>query len=159
MERGLCVKGGNMIHNFMKLEISAVSVNESFARVTVAAFAAQLDPTVDEITELKTAVSEAVTNAIVHGYEGRGGTIEMMCGMDETGELTIVISDGGRGIENVELARQPFYTTSSDGERSGMGFSVMEAFMDSVEVESKPDEGTVVTMKKRIADTSERSNG
>lgn len=148
-----------MYQNRMKTEFSAISQNEALARMLAAAFAAQLNPTIEELTDIKTAVSEAVTNAIVHGYEGRGGTIEMMCGMDETGELTIVISDGGRGIENVELARQPFYTTSSDGERSGMGFSVMEAFMDSVEVESKPGKGTVVTMKKRIADVAERSNG
>ena len=147
MERGLCVKGGNMIHNFMKLEISAVSVNESFARVTVAAFAAQLDPTVDEITELKTAVSEAVTNVVVHAYPDKIGNIAIKVST-ENNKIFISISDNGVGIQDIERALTPFYTSKPDEERSGMGFTVMEGFMDKLEVVC--NKGVTVNMYKSL---------
>ena len=147
MERGLCVKGGNMIHNFMKLEISAISVNESFARVTVAAFAAQLDPTVDEITELKTAVSEAVTNSVIHGYDCNGGVVTISAELFDNG-ITVTVEDNGLGIDDVTKARTPLFTTKPAEGRSGMGFTVMEMFMDTVEVTSQAGAGTKVCMTK-----------
>ena len=135
--------------NEMKLEFLSKSCNESFARVVAAAFASQLDPTVDELEDVKTAVSEAVTNAIIHGYEGVEGRILMHCKMfDNTIEISI--SDEGCGIENVEWARQPLYTSKSDEERSGLGFTVMESFMDEVEVISSLGVGTTVTMRKEF---------
>ncbi|ERI90739.1 anti-sigma F factor [Clostridiales bacterium oral taxon 876 str. F0540] len=136
-----------MYDNKIKIEFSSKSQNEGFARVAVAAFVSQLDPTIEEITDVKTAVSEAVTNAIIHGYGGKDGivTIEAMI---EKNELTIEISDEGVGIENIELAMQPLYTSRPDLERSGMGFTVMETFMDSLEVKSKDEKGTKVIMKK-----------
>ena len=139
--------------NNMKAEFLSLSQNECLARMIASAFAAQFDPTVEELTDIRTAVSEAVTNAIIHGYMDRQGTVYMEFYRDGS-EFTVVIRDTGRGIVNVELARQPFYTTMPEMERSGMGFAVMEAFMDSVEVESAPDHGTTVTMKKRIAAVS-----
>jgi stage II sporulation protein AB (anti-sigma F factor) len=135
--------------NEMKLEFLGISENEAFARVVVAAFAAQLDPTLDEINDVKMAVSEAVTNSIVHGYEGTVGKVCIGATLDEN-EIEIEITDNGRGIENVELARQPMYTTGSEDERSGMGFTVMETFMDSIEVFSEVGRGTVVKMRKTI---------
>lgn len=138
-----------MFQNEMKLEIPSKSQNESFARVVVAAFASQLDPTIEELSDVKTAVSEAVTNAIIHGYENKPGVIEIKCRIEER-RLTVEINDFGRGIEDVELARQPLYTSKPDMERSGMGFTVMETFMDDLEVESSPREGTRVKMIKNF---------
>ncbi len=135
--------------NCMKVSFDAISQNEALARTLAAAFAAQLDPTIEELADIRTAVSEAVTNAIIHGYGNRGGTVTMECTLDEDA-FTITVRDEGRGIENVELAMQPFYTSAPELERSGMGFSVMQAFMDSVAVDSAPGRGTAVTMKKRI---------
>lgn len=134
-------------NNEMKLEFLGISENEAFARVVVAAFAAQLDPTLDEINDIKMAVSEAVTNSIVHGYEGTIGKVSIGAVLLEN-EIEIEITDNGRGIENVELARQPMYTTGSEDERSGMGFTVMETFMNNLEVFSEVGEGTLVKMRK-----------
>ncbi|WP_024833540.1 anti-sigma F factor [Ruminiclostridium josui] len=135
--------------NEMKLEFMSKSNNESFGRVVAAAFASQLDPTVEELADIKTAVSEAVTNAIIHGYEDTSGTVEMICRLYDEG-IQIIISDKGKGIEDIELARQPLYTSKPDMERSGMGFTVMESFMDSVEIVSEPNKGTTVTMFKKL---------
>ncbi len=138
----------------MKLEFPASSAYEAFARVTVAAFISRLDPTISEINEIKTAVSEGVTNSIIHGYENRGGTVYIECGISEN-TVTVIITDKGKGIENIERARTPLFTTNPDGERSGMGFTVMETFMDSVEVSSLPQIGTKITMTKVIASAEE----
>lgn len=138
-----------MQHNEMTVRFSALSQNESFARVVASAFAAQLNPTLNEMADIKTAVSEAVTNAIVHGYGGGTGEVELFMALDGQ-VVTVTVRDRGRGIEDVEAARQPFFTTAPDDERSGMGFSVMEAFMDELEVSSEVGNGTSVTMKKRI---------
>lgn len=135
--------------NEMCLEFDSRSINEGFARVAVAAFLAELNPTLDELADVKTAVSEAVTNAIIHGYENEMGKVSLRCRID--GELIeILISDTGKGIENVEQAKTPFFTTKPELERSGMGFAFMEAFMDDVQVESELGKGTTVCMKKRI---------
>lgn len=131
----------------MKLEFLSKSSNEAFARVAAAAFASQLDPTIEELADIKTAVSEAVTNAIIHGYENKPGIIKMICRLYER-SIEIEISDEGKGIEDIEQAMQPLYTSKPDMERSGMGFTVMESFMDKVEVRSKPGEGTTVTLYK-----------
>ncbi len=140
----------------MKCEFPAKSINEGFARVVVSAFAARLDPTVEQLAEIKTAVSEAVTNITIHGYKGGEGNAYIEC--EVMGDALVVkISDKGEGIEDVALARTPLYTTNPDGERSGMGFTVMEAFMDSVEVKSLPGVGTTVLMKKRIAGGEDES--
>lgn len=136
-----------MYENMMKIEFLSKSQNESFARVAVAAFASQLDPTIEELTDIKTAVSEAVTNSIIHGYESKEGTVKIEAYIKDN-ELTIVIEDTGMGIENVELAMQPLYTSRPELERSGMGFTVMETFMDSLKVESEKNKGTRLTMKK-----------
>ncbi len=135
--------------NEMRLEFMSKSNNEAFGRVVAAAFASQLDPTVEELADIKTAVSEAVTNAIIHGYENNPGMVKMVCKLYDEG-IEIAISDEGKGIEDVELARQPLYTSKPDMERSGMGFTVMESFMDSVNIVSEPDKGTSVTMFKNI---------
>lgn len=135
------------IDNEMKLEFLSKSQNESFARSVVAAFAAQLDPTIEELSEIKTAVSEAVTNCIIHGYEYEQGYIIIICRI--IGNMVEVeISDKGKGIENVELARQPLYTSKPELERSGMGFTVMETFMDEVIIFSEIGKGTKIIMKK-----------
>ena len=126
------------------------SANEGFARTTAACFAAQLDPTLDEVNDIKTAVSEAVTNCIVHAYPDRLGTITMRLRLLEDNSLEIVIKDKGVGIADIEQARTPLFTTGSE-ERSGMGFTIMESFMDGVRVRSTPGKGTTVTMNKRIA--------
>lgn len=136
--------------NFMKLEIPSKSQNESFARVAVAAFASQLDPTIEEIADIKTAVSEAVTNCIIHGYENTEGIITIECKLTDDC-IEIKVEDRGRGIENIELARQPLYTSKPELERSGMGFTVMETFMDQLEVYSERGKGTTVIMRKRFA--------
>ena len=135
--------------NEMKLEFISKSNNEAFARISVAAFVSQLDPTIEEISDIKTAVSEAVTNSIVHGYEDKLGMINVKCKIQER-TVTIEISDTGKGIENVEMAKQPLYTSKPNLERSGMGFTIMESFMDELNVESILGLGTKVTMKKEI---------
>jgi len=135
--------------NQMVLEFPSRSVNEGFARSAVACFAAQLDPNLDELGDIKTAVSEAVTNCIVHGYRNEIGLITIRCRILEDGVLDIVIKDKGCGIEDVNQARKPMYTTGGE-ERSGMGFTIMESFMDSLSVTSKPGKGTTVHMRRRI---------
>lgn len=135
--------------NEMKLEILSKSNNEAFARVAVAAFVSSLDPTIEEIADIKTAVSEAVTNCIIHGYEGGEGTITIKC-MTFERTLIIEISDTGKGIENIDIAKEPLYTTKAELERSGMGFTIMESFMDELKVESILGLGTKITMVKKI---------
>lgn len=156
--------------NEMRLEFDAISCNESFARVAVAAFVTPLNPTVEEVADIKTAVSEAVTNAIIHGYEnlyGYGkygdkqpayvvihpGKVRIWCRLDKD-VLTIEVTDQGKGIANVEQAMEPLYTTKPQLERSGMGFAFMEAFMDDLEVESHPGQGTLVRMRKKLGCSS-----
>ncbi|WP_433946383.1 anti-sigma F factor [Paenibacillus sp. SN-8-1] len=139
-----------MSENFMSLQFAAKSENESFARVTVAAFVSQLDPTMDEITDLKTVVSEAVTNCIIHGYDSDpSGIVYISVGL-EGDVVSLVIEDKGRGIEDMELAKQPLYTSKPELERSGMGFTIMENFMDEFELVSEVGGGTSIRMKKRI---------
>lgn len=135
--------------NSFKMTVISKSVNESFIRSTVAAFAAQLDPTTGEISDIKTAVSEAVTNSIVHGYKDTIGKIYINC-LIADGVLTVRIRDTGVGIEDVKRAMEPLYTTAPEEERAGLGFAVMQSFMDYVRVYSKPLKGTTVVMKKRI---------
>lgn len=142
-----------MYENRMKIEFQSKSQNESFARVAVAAFISQLDPTIEELTDVKTAVSEAVTNSIIHGYENKDGVVVIEASIKDT-EVTITISDSGKGIENIEQAMQPLYTSRPDLERSGMGFTVMETFMDSLEVHSKNGDGTIIIMKKTFKSIS-----
>ena len=136
-------------HNEMHLTFLSLSQNEGFARSVAAAFAAQLNPTIEELSDIRTAVSEAVTNAIIHGYENARGQISMDCSV-EGDFFTVTVADRGIGIPDVDLARQPFYTTRPELERSGMGFTVMEAFMEEVSVVSSPGKGTSVTMRKRV---------
>ena len=135
--------------NEMKIEFMSKSNNEAFARISVAAFVAQLDPTIEEISDIKTAVSEAVTNCIVHGYEEKEGIIKLICKIIGN-SIIIEISDSGKGIENIEEARKPLYTSKPNIERSGMGFTIMENFMDEINIESILGLGTKVTMKKMI---------
>ncbi len=137
------------MENRMKLEFLSKSSNESFARSAVAAFVSQLDPTLEELADIKTAVSEAVTNAIVHGYGHPEGIVIVCCELKDN-QVKIEIEDTGSGIRDIALATQPLYTESPDAERSGMGFTVMETFMDSMTVDSAPGEGTIVTLKKSI---------
>jgi stage II sporulation protein AB (anti-sigma F factor) len=138
------------MRNEMTLSFPALSENESFARVAVASFVAQLDPTVPEMTEIKTMVSEVVTNAIIHGYEGRPtGMITINVEIDQ-GLVDIVIRDEGMGIENIEQAREPLYTSKPDMERSGMGFTIMESFADKVEIDSTVGVGTTIRLKKNL---------
>lgn len=134
---------------FMSMKMDSLSGNEEFARVVAAVFASRLDPTLEEIDDIKTAVSEAVTNSVIHGYQGKTGVIELTAEAEEK-ILTITVRDQGVGIPDVKKAMEPMYTTAPDGERSGMGFSFMEAFMDSVKVLSNPGEGTTVIMEKKI---------
>ena len=138
-----------MDENEMKLEFLSKSNNEAFARIAVAAFVASLDPTIEEISDIKTAVSEAVTNAIVHGYENKLGIINIKCKIVNR-KVKIEITDNGKGIENIDLAKQPLYTSKPNMERSGMGFTIMESFMDSLIVESVLGVGTKITMEKTI---------
>lgn len=135
--------------NEMELLFDSKSVNEGFARVAVAAFMTQLNPTLEEVADVKTAVSEAVTNAIIHGYEKEIDKIRIRCRLEEQ-ILYIEIEDHGKGIENVEQAMQPLFTSKPEFERSGMGFSFMEAFMDEISVESELGQGTLVKMQKEI---------
>ena len=139
----------NGMTNEMKLEFDSRSANEAFARVTVASFMTQLNPTLEEVSDVKTAVSEAVTNAIIHGYENHVNKVQIYAGI-EGRTLHLEISDRGVGIPDVKKAMEPLYTTRPELERSGMGFSFMEAFMDEVQVESEPGKGTIVRMKKII---------
>ena len=135
----------------MRLEMESLSRNEEFARVVTAVFMSRLDPTLEEVDDVKSAVSEAVTNAVIHGYRGGRGTIYLDLTADlEERVLTVAVEDRGVGIADVKQAMEPMFTTDPEGERSGMGFSFMEAFMDQVEVESQPNHGTLVTMKKSI---------
>ncbi|MDB5083944.1 MAG: anti-sigma factor [Bacilli bacterium] len=138
-----------MSTNKMKLVFKSLSENESFARVAVAAFVSQLDPTMEEITEIKTVVSEAVTNAIIHGYEGKIGEVEISCSIDQD-RIELIFSDQGKGISDLEEARQPLYTSKPELERSGMGFTIMESFMDDIEVTSEVGSGTQVRLVKRL---------
>lgn len=154
------------MRNEMCLEFEALAVNESLARVAVAAFVAPLNPTLEELSDIKTAVSEAVTNSIIHGYENwqgydverrsvpgkcplHPGKVVLKCSLED-GYLTVEIGDNGKGIADVEKAMEPLYTTRPEQNRSGMGFAFMEAFMDDLEVESIPGKGTLVTMKKKM---------
>ena len=137
--------------NIMEVKFSAKSENESLARVIAASFAAKLDPTLDEIADIKTAVSEAVTNAIIHGYdEDESKFVYLKCKI-EGNKVEIIVEDEGHGIEDVDLAMQPLYTSKPELERSGMGFSVMESFMDSLEVESQKGKGTRIVMTKKFS--------
>ena len=136
--------------NYVTVEFLSRSSNEGFARVAAAGFAAQLDPTLDEIGDIKTAVSEAVTNAIVHAYPEKLGKIVLKLKILEGNVLEITVRDWGRGIEDIQQAREPLFTTGGE-ERSGMGFTIMESFMDRVNVRSAVDKGTSVVMRKRIA--------
>ena len=133
--------------NCIKIQFLSKSCNEGFSRVAVAAIASQLDPTLEEINEIKTAVSEAVTNAIVHGYSDRIGVIYITAKITKN-KLTVVVRDKGCGIANIEKAREPLFTTGNENERSGMGFTIMESFMDSVKVRSEVGRGTKVTLTK-----------
>ena len=133
------------------MEFLALSSNEGFARVAVGAFVAELNPTVDELADIKTAVSEAVTNCIIHGYEQKEGSIWISCRI-EGRQVEISVEDTGKGIKNIEQAREPLFTTKPELERSGMGFAFMEAFMDEVEVISEPWKGTSVIMRKTIGE-------
>lgn len=139
--------------NEMKLEFLSKANNEAFARITVAAFVSQLDPTIEELADIKTAVSEAVTNAIVHGYEDTEGIVKVVTKLFSN-TVEIEVSDTGKGIEDVELARKPLYTTKANLERSGMGFTIMESFMDEVEIDSVVGLGTKIKMKKKIKKVS-----
>lgn len=145
------------IENEMKLEFISKATNEAFARITVAAFASQLDPTIEELADIKTAVSEAVTNCIIHAYENRQGIIKINAKLTEN-QIIIQISDSGKGIENVDAAREPLYTTKPNLERSGMGFTIMESFMDSIKVESIVGLGTKVTLVKTIKKQEEQED-
>ena len=138
------------MHNEMEVRFLSLSGNEGFARATAAAFASQMNPGIEELSDIRTAVSEAVTNAIIHGYDqNRECVVTMQMEIDED-DLTVIIRDEGCGIGDIELARKPFFTSKPELERSGMGFSVMEAFMDSVEIQSELGKGTAITMRKRI---------
>ncbi|WP_069989095.1 MULTISPECIES: anti-sigma F factor [Clostridiaceae] len=139
-----------MIENEMKLTIPSHSSNESFARIAVAGFFAQLDPTIDEIADIKTAVSEAVTNAIVHGYGDKIGLIHIRAQIHTDNKVVIRIRDTGCGIADIEQAMEPMYTTCKNGERSGLGFSVMQTFMDKVKVNSTQGKGTTVVLTKKL---------
>ena len=138
-----------MYDNEMKLEFISKSTNEAFARISVAAFASQLDPSIEELADIKTAVSEAVTNCIIHGYDKKQGIVKVFAKLTEN-KIMIEISDKGKGIENIDIAKEPLYTTKPNLERSGMGFTIMESFMDKMEVYSEVGKGTKVVMEKNI---------
>lgn len=137
------------VKNEMKIEFLSKSANEAFARIAVASFASQLDPTIEEIADIKTSVSEAVTNCIIHGYANSEGIVKIKAKLYES-EIEIEISDNGAGIEDIQEARQPLYTTKGNLERSGMGFTIMENFMDDLSVESIVGLGTKIVMTKKI---------
>lgn len=134
--------------NFMKLSFPAKSINEGFARAAVSAFASGFDPTVEELVDLRTAVSEAVTNCIVHAYAEKSGSVFITCRAYGDNKITVTIKDTGCGIEDIDKAREPLYTSQPGSERSGLGFTVMESFCDRVKVRSKKDKGTLVTLEK-----------
>jgi stage II sporulation protein AB (anti-sigma F factor) len=134
----------------MQLRFASLSENESFARVTVAAFVSQLDPTMEELTDIKTVVSEAVTNAIIHGYDSSPDHEIVITSRIEGDRFYLTVEDNGKGIEDLELARQPLYTSKPELERSGMGFTIMENFMDQIDVVSAPGQGTKIVMAKQI---------
>lgn len=136
--------------NEMKMSFESRSCNESFARSSVAAFVSVLDPNVEEISDIKTAVSEAVTNSIVHGYKNKIGTVYIHVKIFEGARISICIKDKGCGIPDIKKAMEPLYTTCETGERAGLGFSIMESFMDKIKVRSKPEKGTSVTLEKSI---------
>lgn len=138
-----------MYKNNVNIELDSNSSNEGFARMVTVAFLAPLDPTIDEISDIKTAVSEAVTNSIIHGYENETGIIKIECCLHKN-SITIEITDNGKGIENIDKAKEPLYTTKPELERSGMGFTIMESFMDELKIESVVGVGTKITMKKVI---------
>ena len=140
--------------NEMKLSFPSRSANEGFARVAVAAFLAQLDPTVEELADIKTAVSEAVTNCIVHGYRDSVGTIWVEAKIFEERRVTVKIRDRGIGISDIRQAMEPMFTTCESGERAGLGFAVMQSFMDKVRVTSRVGRGTAVTLEKRLSERS-----
>lgn len=135
--------------NYICFEFKGIPQNESLARSVAAAFIAPYDPSLEEIADVRTAVSEAVTNAIIHGYRDRGGSVVMECSLDGS-LLTVTITDRGRGITDIKKAMQPFYTEGDESERTGMGFAVMQAFMDELLVESTPGKGTKVMLRKRL---------
>ena len=141
--------------NYIKFEFPSRSVNEGFARAAAAAFAAQLDPTMDELGDIKTAVSEAVTNCIVHAYQNSLGKIRMTIRIFENRRITIQIRDNGCGIPDIKQAMEPMFTTCTTGERSGLGFAVMQSFMDRVSVRSAPGRGTTVTLQKTLSSREE----
>ncbi len=141
-----------MVTNRMKTEFLSKSDNEGFARFVVAAFVLECDPTLEELNDIKTAVSEAVTNSIIHGYNSLEDKLVVMEGEIENKTVTITITDYGQGIEDIQKAREPMYTSKPTEERSGLGFTIMESFMDTVEVKSKKGEGTRVTLTKRIGE-------
>ncbi len=137
--------------NEMTVEFKAIGENEGFARIVIAAFIAQLNPTLEEMGDVKVAVSEAVTNAIIHGYEKAEGMVQIRASIKDR-EIRIQIQDWGKGIRNIEQAMEPLFTTKPEEERSGMGFSFMEAFMDNLEVESQEGVGTTITMVKMMGE-------
>lgn len=139
------------VYNETRILMLSRSSNESYARVATAAFIAQLDPTVSELADIKTALSEAVTNSVIHAYENSIGIIEITVRIFENRRIEISIADKGKGIADIEQAKQPLFTTGNTEERSGMGFTVMESFMDSLKVESEINEGTTVTMTKQLS--------
>jgi len=139
------------MRNEMFVEFSSLSSNESFARVVVGSFIAQLDPTMEELTEIKTVVSEAVTNSIIHGYNNEPNHLISINCVIYDDEIDLTIKDSGIGINNIEEAREPLYTSKPELERSGMGFTIIESFMDSVEVISSPGKGTIVNMSKQLS--------
>lgn len=141
------------MRNEMTLEFLSVSENESLARVSVAAFISQINPTMEELTDIKTVVSEAVTNAIIHGYEDNPEQKVMLKCSIEDEQIEIIIQDQGSGIDNIDVAREPLYTSKPEWERSGMGFTIMENFMDKVDITSEPGVGTTVRLKKQLTST------
>ena len=139
------------ISNEIRVDFPSIGTNEAFARMVISAFVLPLDPTVEELADIKTAISEAVTNAIVHGYPERRGTIRMHAFLYDDNRLRVDIIDNGRGIENIEQARQPFFSTLAREDRCGMGFTIMESFMDETEIISEPNKGTTVRMSRRLS--------
>ena len=138
------------MNNYMEISFDSNSINEGLARIAVSGFTVQLNPTIEELADIKTAVSEAVTNSIVHGYDDKVGKVTIKCTYNDEKVLAITVSDDGKGIQNIQKAMQPFYTSKPNMDRSGMGFTVMETFMDEIKVESSVGVGTKVTMKKKI---------
>lgn len=142
--------------NTMKLVFAALPENEALARMAVSAFILPLNPTLEQMSDVKTAVSEAVTNSIIHGYPAGDGEVSLTARLDDAGLLTLEVRDSGVGISDISRAMQPFYSTDKANERSGMGFTVMQSFMDRVEVHSTPRMGTLVRMEKQLASPQER---